>query len=127
MENCVAEATEKGGVSTMLGRHRLIPEVRSRNRNSQALGERLAINSVVQGSAADMIKVAMVRLHRRIHEESLDLHMLIQVHDELVFETSKAAVEEYAEVVRHEMAEALPLSVPVRVDVAWGENWLEGK
>ena len=127
MENCVAEATEKGGVSTMLGRHRLIPEVRSRNRNSQALGERLAINSVVQGSAADMIKVAMVRLHRRIREESLDLHILIQVHDELVLETSKAAVEEYAEIVRHEMAEALPLSVPVQVDVAWGENWLEGK
>ena len=74
-----------------------------------------------------MIKKAMVNIHRRIHDEALDLKMTIQVHDELVFETPEDDCERFAELVRSEMITALPLDVPVRVDVAWGKNWLEGK
>jgi DNA polymerase-1 len=127
MSACVEEAERTGRVSTLLGRQRVIEEIHSRNRNRRAQGERLAINTVVQGSAADMIKVAMVRLHRRIGGESRPLKLLIQVHDELVLEAPRARAAEQAEMVREEMAGALPLSVPVRVDVAWGENWLKAK
>jgi len=127
MDECIAEADRKGHVTTMLGRRRPIPEIRSKNRNLRAQGERLAINTVVQGSAADMIKVAMVRIRDRITRESLDLELLIQVHDELVLDGPRDDVESLADIVRDEMIAALPLDVPMKVDTAWGENWLEGK
>ncbi|MEM7231480.1 MAG: DNA polymerase I [Planctomycetota bacterium] len=127
MNTCVQTALDEGSVQTMLGRRRPIPEINSRNRGLRAQGERLAINTVVQGSAADMIKIAMVRIHRRIRDENLPLQLLIQVHDELVFEADRGSVEELSQIVTKDMAEALPLDVPVRVDANWGENWLEGK
>ena len=127
METCVSEAEKNGFVTTMLGRRRPIPEIHSNNRNLRALGERLAINTVVQGSAADMIKQAMVNLHERIDREELDMRLLIQVHDELVLDAPLEKVEEYSEIVRQEMAGAIELAVPVKVDVAWGKNWLESK
>ncbi|MFP6633797.1 MAG: DNA polymerase I [Planctomycetota bacterium] len=127
METCVSEAEENGFVTTMLGRRRTISEIHSNNRNLRALGERLAINTVVQGSAADMIKRAMVNLHERIDREELDMRLLIQVHDELVLDAPLEKVEEYSEIVRQEMAGAIELAVPVKVDVAWGKNWLESK
>lgn len=127
IDDCIAQAKQKGEVQTMLGRRRPIPEISSRNRARRAQGERLAVNTVVQGSAADLIKVAMVRIHRRIRDEELDLRLLVQVHDELVLEARKDRVEEYAAMVCEEMASALPLDVPVQVDTAWGDNWLEGK
>ncbi len=101
--------------------------IRDSNRNLRALGERLAINTVVQGSAADMIKQAMVNLHERISREELDMQLLIQVHDELVLDAPEDRVEDYSEIVRAEMAGAIELDVPVKVDVAWGKNWLESK
>ena len=127
MNACVDQAVDEGGVKTMLGRFRPIPEVRSANRMQRAQGERLAINTVVQGSAADMIKSAMVKIHKRIAAEELDLDLLIQVHDELVFECPRARADDYAEIICTEMEEAIPLDVPLRVDAAWGDNWLEGK
>ncbi len=127
MEACVEEAEKNGYVSTMLGRRRPISEIHSNNRNLRALGERLAINTVVQGSAADMIKRAMVNLHERIGREELDMQLLIQVHDELVLDAPEERVEDYSEIVREEMAGAIDLEVPVKVDVAWGRNWLESK
>jgi DNA polymerase-1 len=127
MERCVKEAEQTGKVSTLLGRQRLIPEVQSSNRARRALGERLAINTVVQGTAADMIKIAMVRVHRRIREGALPARLLIQVHDELVLEAPRERAEAAAEMVRAEMSAALPLKVPVKVDVAWGDNWLAAK
>ena len=127
METCVSEAEKNGFVTTMLGRRRPISEIHSNNRNLRALGERLAINTVVQGSAADMIKQAMVNLHERIDREELDMRLLIQVHDELVLDAPLEKVEEYSEIVRQEMAGAIELAVPVKVDVAWGKNWLESK
>ena len=127
METCVSEAEKNGFVTTMLGRRRPISEIHSNNRNLRALGERLAINTVVQGSAADMIKQAMVNLHERIDRAELDMRLLIQVHDELVLDAPLEKVEEYSEIVRQEMAGAIELAVPVKVDVAWGKNWLESK
>ena len=127
MNRCVESAQRDGHVTTMLQRRRPIPEINSRNRAVRAQGERLAINTVVQGSAADMIKVAMVNLHRRIDDEKLYLKLLIQVHDELVFEARRDEAASHAEVIRREMEDALPLEIPVKVDVAWGANWLEGK
>jgi DNA polymerase-1 len=127
IEECISRAETTGKATTLLGRQRAIPEVQSRNRARRALGERLAVNTVVQGTAADMIKVAMVRVHRRIQREGLPARLLIQVHDELVLEARRECMETAAAVVREEMEGALPLKVPVRVDLGWGENWLEAK
>ncbi|HKI56399.1 MAG TPA: DNA polymerase I [Trueperaceae bacterium] len=127
LEACVAQAEEHGYVSTILGRRRPVPQVRSRNRNVRALGERLAINTVIQGSAADLIKVAMVRLHRLFEEDGSGARLLIQVHDELVVETPEAVADTVRDQVVREMTEALPLRVPLKVEVGVARNWLEGK
>ncbi len=127
MKKCVEEAESTGRVSTLFGRQRRIPEIHSSNRMRRALGERLAINTVVQGTAADLIKTAMVRLYRRIQREGRPLDILIQVHDELVLETPCRMVEENAALVREEMESAADLDVALRVDVGWGSNWLEAK
>ncbi len=124
---CVEQAEEHGYVATLLGRRRPVPQVRSRNRNLRALGERLAINTVIQGSAADLIKVAMVRLHRRFVEGDEGAHLLIQVHDELVVETPSAAAATVRDEVVRQMTEALPLKVPLKVEVGLAPTWYEGK
>jgi DNA polymerase-1 len=87
----------------------------------------MAINSVVQGSAADLIKVAMNNIHRRIKQENRPSKMLMQVHDELVFETPETAVQAEADMIRQEMISAIPLAVPLKVEVGWGKNWQEVK
>ena len=127
IDKCIDDAKSKGYAQTILGRRRQIPELRSRNRQQRSLGERLAVNTVVQGSAAELIKVAMINLHRRIRDEHLPLSMLIQVHDELVFEVPEKHVEQMADIIRHEMSHAMPLDVPIGVDIGWGRNWLECK
>lgn len=127
IDGCVARARRDGFVSTILGRRRRIDDIHSRNRQAAAAAERLAVNTVVQGSAADLIKRAMIRIHRRIREEGRPSRMLIQVHDELVFEIPRTAVEAEADMIRREMTSALPLDVPIQVDINWGANWLEGK
>jgi DNA polymerase-1 len=127
IDKTIAEAKKRGFVKTMLGRRRAVPDINSRNRNARQLAERVAVNTVVQGTAADMIKRAMINIHRRIREENHPARLLIQVHDELVFDVPRAAVEAEAAFIREEMATALPLDVPVKVDLAWAENWLESK
>ena len=127
MASCVEQAEKTGEVATLLGRRRVIQEIHAKNRNIRALGERLAVNTVVQGTAADMIKVAMVRVHRRLEEEGLSGKLLVQVHDELVLDVPRVDVEQYLSLVREEMINAMPLDVPVRVDAAWGDNWLDAK
>ncbi|KPJ62168.1 MAG: hypothetical protein AMS15_04860 [Planctomycetes bacterium DG_23] len=125
LENILKEAQENGFVTTMLKRRRFISgikNIKGRNRN---LAERTAINTVCQGSAADLIKVAMNNIHKRIKEETRPSRMILQIHDELVFELPEEAVEEEQRMIEKEMAEALPLSVPVKVNVAVGKNWLE--
>ena len=122
---CVEEAKTHGSVATILGRRRPIPQVHSRNFNERALGERLAINTVIQGSAADLIKLAMVNLHARLEREAPETRMLIQVHDELVLETPLADAERVKDLTLEEMAGAMTLRVPLRVDAVLGSTWLE--
>ncbi len=127
LQRCIEEAKEPGVVETILGRRRPIPQVHSRNPNERALGERLAINTVIQGSAADLIKLAMVHLAERLDDAGMATRMLIQVHDELVLETPKAEAERATSITVDAMANALELRVPLVVDASAGPNWLEGK
>lgn len=127
IQQCIADARRDGFVRTILGRKRPILDIDSRNGAARAQAERLAVNTVVQGSAADLIKIAMIRLHARIARESLPMRMLLQVHDELVLEAPAADAERMAEIVRAEMSGAAVLRVPLRVDAAIAENWLDAK
>jgi DNA polymerase-1 len=125
LDQCIAHARRHGYVRTLLGRRRAIPDIHSRNQTARNAAERLAVNTVVQGTAADLIKRAMVNIHRRIKKEDRPSRMLIQVHDELVFEVPKSAVDAEAAMIVEEMSGALALDVPIKVDVGWGPNWLE--
>jgi len=126
---CINQAVQHGYVATILGRRRAVPEIHSTNGQTRALGERLAINSVVQGSAADLIKLAMVNLHRRIVAEKLPMKMLLQIHDELVFEApaSGGEAERCAAIIKHEMEHAQTLKTPLVVEIGMGSNWFEAK
>ncbi len=127
IDRCVQDARRDGFVRTILGRRRPIQNIDSQNRVARAQAERFAVNTVVQGSAADLIKTAMIRLHARIHAESLPLRMLLQVHDELVCEAPRERAAEMAEALRSVMSGAMTLRVPLKADAAIGENWLEAK
>ncbi|MAE63034.1 MAG: DNA polymerase I [Phycisphaeraceae bacterium] len=128
MHRCVEEALEKGYVTTLLGRRRRITQIQSRNTATRALAERLAINTVVQGSATgDLIKKAMVNLYRRIQRDALPMRMLVQIHDELIFESPAEIAEAHAEIVREEMAGAMDLTVPLKVDVGIATDWQAAK
>ncbi|MFW6060778.1 MAG: DNA polymerase I, partial [Phycisphaeraceae bacterium] len=127
LNKCIEHAETHGHVETMLGRRRQIPQINSCNPQTRGLGERLAINSVVQGSAADLIKQAMVNLHRRIEREDLPIRLLLQIHDELVVETPDAHTETASDVLREEMENAMSLKVPLRVEIGTGPNWFEAK
>ncbi len=125
LAQCVQHAKDHGFVETILGRRRPVPQVHSRNPAERALGERMAINSVVQGSAADLIKVAMVRIHREIGAKCPGARMLLQIHDELLFEVPVAEVPATQAWVVERMEGAMALDVPLRVGAASGANWLE--
>jgi DNA polymerase I len=127
LKSCIAHAEEHGYVETILARRRNIPEIDSRNPQRRAFAERLAMNSVVQGSAADLIKRAMINISTRITAEARPIDMLLQIHDELVFETPEEAVESDREMIVTEMCGAVELSVPLKVDIASGNNWMEAK
>jgi DNA polymerase-1 len=127
LDSMVAYAREHGYVQTIFNRRRYIPELRDRSFNIRAFGERTAANSPIQGSAADLIKVAMIRIHEALVERKLESTMLLQVHDELVFETPPAELEELKTLVKHEMEHAAALSVPLVVDLGVGDNWLTTK
>ncbi len=127
LEKVLEEAQERGYVSTILGRRRYVKGIKNIQGHNRNPSERAAINSVMQGSAADLIKVAMINIHRRITDEKRPSHLLLQIHDELVFEVPEASVAEEQEMIQKEMAEALPLSVPIEVNVQTGRNWLEVK
>ena len=127
MDTMVAFAREKGYVQTIFGRRRYIPELRERNFNIRAFGERTAANSPIQGSAADLIKIAMIRIDDAFRAKQLESKMLLQVHDELVFELPPDELDQVQELVKHEMEHAAQLSVPLVVDLGVGKNWLETK
>ncbi|HEX6460968.1 MAG TPA: DNA polymerase I [Thermoleophilaceae bacterium] len=123
----ITSATDEGFVTTAFGRIRRIPELRARQRQTRLLGERLAVNTVIQGTAADIIKVAMVRCWKRLREEGLSTRLVLQIHDELLFEAPEAEVERASKIVRDEMVRAFELDPPLGVDVGVGHNWLEAK
>ena len=125
ISDTIASARKEGYVSTLLGRRRYIADIRSNNQNFRQNAERQAINMPIQGTAADMIKLAMVHIDAEIIKRKLDSSMLLQVHDELVFEMRIAEEAEMKKLVEKEMRQALPLSVPVEVDLGIGKNWLE--
>jgi DNA polymerase I len=125
LQKCVMEAQSQGYVETILGRRRPIPDINSGVLQIRNAAERMAINSVVQGSAADLIKVAMVNVHRRMERENSPGKLLLQVHDELVFETPEYVAEQHGEMIRQEMVGAMKLQVPLKVEVGWGKNWQE--
>jgi DNA polymerase-1 len=127
LQACVRQASEHGYVATVLGRRRAIPEINSSNGNVRGLGERLAINSVIQGSAADLIKLAMVNLHRRIVAGRLPMRLLLQIHDELVLEVPEGDADAMAVIVREEMERVMTLRVPLVAEVGVGSNWMEAK
>jgi DNA polymerase-1 len=123
----VEQAERDGYVTTLLGRRRPVPEIRASNRQTRGLGERLAVNSVMQGTAADVIKVAMVRIHERLRAEGRSARLVLQVHDELLLELPEPETSAVRELVRAEMVGAYPLDPALAVDVGIGENWAEAK
>jgi DNA polymerase-1 len=127
LEECVMHAQAHGYVETILGRRRPLPDISSGVIALRNAAERMAINSVVQGSAADLIKVAMVNVFRRMKKENAKSKLLLQVHDELVFETPADVVEKESAWIREEMQNAMKLKVPLKVEIGWGKNWQEGK
>ena len=125
LDATVAAARARGYVTTLLGRRRAMPDLQSRDRQTAQAAERTAANTPIQGSAADLIKVAMVRIDRRLAQEGLHAGMILQVHDELVFEVAEADSEPTQALVREEMEGVWPLQVPLRVDLGVGRNWSE--
>jgi DNA polymerase-1 len=123
----IEQAARDGYVTTLLGRRRPVPEIRASNRQTRSLGERLAVNSVMQGTAADVIKVAMVRIHERLRAEGRGARLVLQVHDELLLEVPDPEVSKVRELVREEMVRAYPLDPPLAVDVGAGDDWNEAK
>ncbi len=123
----IAKATDEGHVKTLMGRRRNIPELRSSNRQRRMLGERLAVNTVIQGTAADIIKLAMVRATRAMAEAGLETKLVLQIHDELLFEGPEAEMSAAGEIAEREMVMAFELDPPLAVDVGVGVDWLAAK
>ena len=127
IDETIAQAETDGRVTTLMGRRRLVPELRSSQRQRRLLGERLAVNTVIQGTAADIIKVAMVRCHRALAEAGMETRLILQIHDELLFEGPEEEMEAAAGLAEREMCAAFDLDPPLAVDVGIGEHWLAAK
>ncbi|MBE3578234.1 MAG: DNA polymerase I [Limnochordales bacterium] len=125
MDETVERAKRDGYVTTLLGRRRFIPELRAANYAQRSFGQRMAMNTPIQGSAADIMKVAMVEVYRRLQDRGLGSRMVLQVHDELVLEVPEAEVDEVAALVKDAMEHCVELKVPLRVDVEVGKNWAD--
>ena len=127
IQRTIEQAARDGYVTTLFGRRRPVPEIRASNRQTRALGERLAVNSVMQGTAADVIKKAMVVIHERLRAEGRSAKLVLQVHDELLLEAPEAEVSAVKQLVRDEMCRAFDLDPPLEVDVGAGDDWNEAK
>ena len=125
MDESIKKARDVGYVTTMFGRRRYLPDIHSRNQVVRGNAERNAINAPIQGSAADIIKIAMVRIHEKMKSENYKSLMVLQVHDELIFEVEMPELEKVKELVMHEMSNAVKLDVPLKVDWGTGKNWFE--
>ncbi len=127
MDDIVCFGKEHGYVETMFHRRRYLPELSSTNKNLQAFGKRVAMNTPIQGTAADIIKIAMVKAARRLEKERLDARIILQVHDELIIEAAQKDVEAAKILLRQEMENAAELAVPLSVDCSVGSSWYEAK
>lgn len=125
MEQTVAKAKHDGYVETMFGRRRYIKELSAKNKNLQAFGERVAKNTPIQGTAADIIKIAMIRVYNRLRESKLDAKLILQVHDELIVEAKEDCADKVAALLKEEMENAVKLTVPMTVDVNIGKTWYD--
>ena len=125
MEQAKEQAREKGYVTTLLGRRRYLPDIRSANGTVRGFAERNAINAPIQGTAADIIKVAMIHIYNRFKAEGIRSKMILQVHDELNFSVYPEEKEKVEKIVLEEMQNAFQMKVPLVADSGWGENWLE--
>ena len=124
MDDTINYCRENGYVKTLMGRKRFIPDINSNNRTVVGFAERNAINAPIQGSAADMIKLAMINIHQRLSTMNVGTKMILQVHDELLFDVPKAELEEITEIIKQEMEMAMPLKVPIIAEAGHGANWL---
>ncbi|MBQ9979349.1 MAG: DNA polymerase I [Clostridia bacterium] len=127
LKDIVAEGYANGYVSTLYGRRRYIPELSGQNKMLKKFGERVAMNSPIQGTAADIIKVAMINVSRRLKEEGIDAHLILQVHDELLIESHRDCAEIAAKILREEMENSINLPVPLSVELTTGETWYDNK
>ncbi len=127
MENIVREARDKGFVETMSHRRRKIPDINARNFNVRGFAERTAINSPIQGSAADILKIAMINLDRALTEKGYKTQLLLQVHDEIILDVPKEELDVIQKLVKETMEEAMTLAVPLKVDENTGQTWYEAK
>jgi len=127
MKDAVEQAEQHGYVSTLFGRRRQIPEIRARNWQMRSLGRRLAVNTVIQGTAADIIKIAMVNCHNALAEAGLKTICILQIHDELLFEGPPEEMAQAQEIVTREMVGAAEMDPPLTVDAGVGDNWLSAK
>ena len=125
LDRLVADAKEKGYITTMYGRRRPIPELASSNFMQRSFGERVAMNSPIQGTAADIIKIAMIRVWKKLRQAGFSSRLILQVHDELVIETRQEEVEQVRRILEESMKQAAQLAVPLEVDLHTGENWYE--
>ena len=127
LKDTIASAYEKGYVETIFSRRRYIPELSASNKNMKNFGERVAMNSPIQGSAADIIKIAMINTRRALKEANIDAKLILQVHDELLVEASRECADKAAEILRREMENAVSLSVPLSVELTIGDTWYDNK
>ena len=127
MDEVVEKAKAAGYVETLFHRRRDLPELKSSNFNMRSFGERVALNMPIQGTAADVMKLAMGAVHRRLKAENLRARLVLQVHDELIVECPESEAENVAKLLTEEMENVVRLSVPLTADAHWGKNWLEAK
>ena len=124
-EEMIGKASENGYVTTLFNRRRYLPDIQHANNRIRSEAERMAINTPIQGTAADLIKKAMINIHHRLGEDGFRSKMLLQVHDELVFETPEEELQRLVPMIREEMEGVFPLKVPLKVDINMGKNWDE--
>ena len=127
MKNIVEEAKKTGEVRTIFNRKREIEELKNTNYMIRQMGERMALNTPIQGTAADILKMAMVKLHNILKEKKLKTKMLLQVHDELIFDVPEDEIDEVKEIVRDTMENIYKLDVPLKVEINYGKDWYEAK